>query len=174
MAHKPSWNDPKYGLSYHCVDKVMDETLYKVDEFKAEFHISDKNFKYVQDKLFLHYFFDNVMIFLRVNYCSNNFKPVLFLTETRLLQPDLKSESIIKQLKLIKKLLPIPLIIPLSTQLFKAVKTGELKELNERITRFYEKRRVSSKKLKSYFDEKGYNTLSATLSSVVNLRYLLY
>lgn len=165
--------EEKYGLVYHCIDDVITDTLYKVDEFKANFHISDKNFKYVQDKLFLHYFFENTMAFLREKNPSP-YKPVLFLTDERLEQVDLKSEIIIKQLKIIKKLLPIPFIIPLPKQVLKAKKNGEWKELNEKITGFYLKRKVSTQKLKNYFDDKGYSTLSATLSSVVNLKHLLY
>jgi hypothetical protein len=174
MLYRSSWNDARYGLAYHCVDNVITTALDRVDDFKAEFHISDKNLKYVQDKLFLHYLFDSIMEFLRKNTTDNTFKPVLFLSEERIQQKDLQSEVIIKQLKLIKKLLPIPLLIPLSAQIFISNREGNLKELNEKIVNFYAKRKVSVRRLKNYFDDKGYSTISDTLSSMVNLKHLFY
>ena len=137
MSYRPVSVEEKYGLAYYCVDNVLTDTQFKVDDFKASFHISDKNFKYVHDKLFLHYFFENVMSFLRENTPPGNYKPVLFLTDERLIQDDLKSEVVIKQIKLIKKLLPIPFVIPLSKSTLKSKKSGEWKELNEKILNFY-------------------------------------
>ena len=167
------YSDLRAGINYFNVDSTIKISVEQVREFKEEYNISSKNFKHVENKILLHNLFENILKLLKNNNTNNSFKPALYVTETMLDSPEMKSEVVLKQLKILKKLLPIPIIIPFSEAVFTGL-DGPLKEINLKCMEFYSKRKIKLKDLVRYFNEKGYSSLSNTLSSTVNLKGLYY
>jgi hypothetical protein len=167
------YSDIRSGINYFNIDSVILDALIQTKEFKEEYNISSKNFKHVENKIILHNLFQNILSLLKNNNINTDYKPVLYVSDKMMETNELKSEIVLKQLKLLKKLLPIPVIIPLSDSIFIGFE-GPLKELNYKCLEFFCKRKIKLKELKRYFTEKGYSTLSNALSSTVNLKGLYY
>lgn len=161
------------GLIFISLETALSETLWEVDNFKQEYNISTKNFKYVEDKLFLHNIFNNIIKLLKENKDIDRYKPVLFIPELVFNQKQIKTPVILKQLRTLKKLLPIPLIIPLADNIF-LNRDGKLKEINNKCLYFYTQRKIKLKELKRYLKDKGYTSLLETLSSIINLKGFYY
>lgn len=165
-----SFTDFRACLNYISIQKSIERTFLEVEDFKNEYCIDNKRFKVVEDKIFLHHLFNNIINLLKENH--SQYKPVLFVPDTMV--GDLKKSVVaLKQLKTLKKLLPVPLIIPLSVNIFTGF-DGEMKELNNKCLEFYSNRKIKLQTLKKYFSDKGYTSLSSTLSSTVNLKGLYY
>jgi len=162
-----------YNFVYINLDKDIEKAFDQIEDFKEEFKIASEKLKHVKDKLFLHYMFINILENIKSVGEVSSMKVVLYITPHTLKDKKLKDSQILKQLKILKSVLPIPLIIPLEEEIFNA-KNGNLIELNKKCLEFYLKRRVSLKQLKKYFDNKGFTTLTATLSNIVNLKGFYY
>lgn len=171
MEKRVSYSDFKAGLIYLNIEKCIEHTFLEVENFKNEYCIDAKRFKVVEDKIFLHHLFENIIELLRKEHST--FKPVLYVPETAFKTGLEKSVVAIKQLKTIKRLLPVPLIVPLSESIFTGFE-GEIKELNNKCLSFYNSRKIKLQTLKRYFSDKGYTSLLTTLSSTVNLKGLYY
>jgi hypothetical protein len=171
---KINYIDNLYKLIYICIDDVIDETVLDVGDFKHEYNISTKNFKFVEDKIYFHHLFLNILKVLRENSLENSYKPVLYISYEKIATKNIKLPIILKQIKVLKSLLPIPLIIPIKTLLFSSKSEGKIKELNLKCSEFYSKRKIKLAKLKKYLDTKGYTTLNNSLSSIVNLKGVYY
>jgi hypothetical protein len=167
------YSDLRSGLNYHCIDSAIVKALEQADDFKLEYHISDKNFKHVEDKLILHNLFNNILEILRKETVNPSFKRVLYISEDFIRTKTMKSPVLIKQLRVLKKILPIPFIVPLSNDAFLGM-DGRVKELNSKCLEFYKRKKIKLKELKRYFNDKGYKSLTATLSGTVNLKGLYY
>jgi hypothetical protein len=164
-----SYIDSIYKLKYIDTVEALNKTLLDVEDFKLEYQISPKNFKYIQKNILFHFLFINLISLLREVNLNNEFKPVLYVDEKNI--PS--SLPLIEQLKKIKKIFPIPFLIGVDTSLFTG-SGGPLKEINRKVMNFYGKRRVELREIKKYLDTKGFNTLSNTLSSVVDLKGFYY
>lgn len=169
-----SYSDKIFKLIYLQIDEILDKTFLDVEDFKLEYNISAKNFKYVEDKIFFHNLFVNVLNLIRNNSKETDLKPVLFLTNSYINKETRKIQIALRQLKILKKLLPIPLIIPLKTDVFSAKQPGLLREINHKCSNFYCKRKIRLSEVKKYLDTKGYTTLNSTLSGIVNLKGVYY
>ena len=171
MAIFHSYTDLKSGLIFISIDGCIERTFLEVEDFKNEYCIESKKFKFVEDKIFLHHLFENVIKLLRKE--SSKYKPVLLVTEEYLTSDLNKSATALRQLKTIKRLLPVPLIIPLSRHIFTGL-GGDFKELTNKCLSFYQNRKIKLQTVKKYFSDKGYTSLLTTLSSTVNLKGLYY
>jgi len=164
------YTDLLYKLKYVCIDNLIDETVLDVDGFKIEYRLTDKNFKYIKKNIVFHFLFLNVLKLLKNIVTEDSYKPVLFVSCEKII----KDNTLEDQLKLLKKLLPIPVLLSLDQDIIFKGFPGPLKELNSKVLSFYQKRKVKLKDLKKYFDDKGFSALSHTLSSVVDLKGFYY
>ena len=162
-----------YGFVYLSLDDIVNKSFNQIEDFKEEFCIPETKLKHVKDRLFLHYFFTNIMEYVRSIKIEEGLRVVLYITEKKLSEKEFKDPSILKQLKTLKKLLPLPFIIPLKESLIKE-KAGDMLEINKKCLEFYSKRKVKLKQIKKYFDDKGYTTLTSSLSNIVNLKGFYY
>lgn len=167
------YSDLRSGLNYFNIDNIVKLSISQTSDFKEEYNISSKSFKHVENKILLHNLFENILKLLKSNNINPSFKPVLYITEKMCISPEVKEDIVFTQLKILKKLLPIPFIIPLSESVFSGF-DGPIRELNSRCMELFNKRKIKLKELKRYFSEKGYTSLSNTLSSTVNLKGLYY
>lgn len=164
------YTDLIYRLKYICIDDLVRQTILDAEGFKIDYCLSDRNFKYVKKNIVFHFLFLNTLQLLKTHVPGNPFKPALFTSK----QLEIDDEVIEAQLKLLKRLLPVPVILSLDDYLTFRGKLGPLKEMNSRVLNFYQNRKVKLKNLKKYFNEKGFNTLANTLSSVVDLKGFYY
>jgi hypothetical protein len=165
------YTDLLFKFKYVCIDGLIDETNLDVEDFKIEYCISDKKFKHVENNILFHYLFLNVIKLARSLDLEIGYKLVLFVTDKKLESKDL---NLILQLKNLKKILPIPLLISVNQEEVFVGLYGKMKETNNRVLNFYSKRKVKFKEVKKYLDNKGFNTLSNTLSSMVDLKGFYY
>lgn len=163
------FRDEKFKFNYIDLEKTLDSTLLDIADFKLEYNISSKNFKYVDKNVTFHCLFKNILNSVKYYNKLNGFKPVIYVVDSCLKQ---KPKSLIDQLKVIKRLLPIPFFIIKDKDLENS--WGLLKELNMKGMDFYSNRKVKIKDLKKYLNDNGYSTLANTMSSIVNLKGFYY
>lgn len=173
MEKVAEYSDLIFKLKYFCIDGLIDETILDVKDFKIEYCISDRKFKHVEQDILFHYLFLNVIKLIRNSVIEKGFKPVLYVSKNKA-ETDVFDVNIALQIKKLKKLLPIPLIIPLDEAEVFYGAYGRIKEVNSKILNFYSKKKVKIKEVKKYLDNKGFNTLSNTLSSIVDLKGFYY
>lgn len=163
------FEDVKFKFNYIDLEPTIEKTLLDVEDFKLEYHISNKNFKYVEKNIIFHNLFTNILEIVKYYNQLNGFKPVLYTVENYIKR---KPEVLIKQLKVLKKVLPVPFFV------FKGNITddayGKLKEMNMKSMNFYSNKRVKLKDIKKYLNDNGYSTLANTMSSIVNLKGFYY
>lgn len=169
MEKITEYKDLLYKISYINISSTIQKSLLDVEDFKLEYNISSKSFKHVESKIIFHFLFLNILKYLRSADKIDSFKISLYTDSKEKL-----NDVTLKQLKILKKILPIPIFIALDEQSTFTGLYGGLKELNNKVINFYQKRRVKLKELKKYLDNKGFNTISNTLSSVVDLKGFYY
>ena len=165
------YTDLLFKFKYVCIDSLIDETNLDVEDFKIEYCISDKKFKHVESNILFHYLFLNVIKLVRSLNLETGYKLVLFVTDKKL---DSKNLNLILQLKNLKKILPIPLLISINQEEVFTGLYGKMKEINNKVLNFYSKRKVKFREIKKHLDDKGFNALSNTLSSIVDLKGFYY
>lgn len=163
------FKDTKFKFNYIDLETTIEKTLLDVEDFKLEYHISTKNFKYVEKNIIFHNLFTNILDLVKYYNQLNGFKPVLYTIESYIKQ---KPETLIKQLGVLKKVLPMPFFI--FKENIKDDPYGKLREMNVKSMDFYINKRVKLKDIKKYLNSNGYSTLSNTMSSTVDLKGFYY
>ena len=164
------YTDPVYKLQYNCIDSVVENTLLDIEGFKIEYCLSEQKFKHVKKNVIFHFLFLNTINYIRELKIQDNFKLSLFISEEIVI----KDQEIITQIKALKKLLPIPLLVFVNSNYLFRGNYGPLKEQNNKIMSFYQNRKVKLKELKKHLNDKGFSALSHALSSVVDLKGFYY
>jgi len=166
------YTDLIFKLKYICIDSLIDETVLDVNDFKLEYCISDKKFKHVERDIIFHYLFLNVIKLIRDLNLESGFKPVIYISKEKF--EKILDVSLLLQIKKLKKLLPIPMFVCVEEFEVFYGSDGKMKEINNKSLNFYSKRKVKIREVKKYLDDKGFNTLSNTLSSIVDLKGFYY
>ena len=163
------FKDVKFKFNYIDLESTIEKTLLDVEDFKLEYHISNRNFKYVEKNIIFHNLFTNILELVKHYNQLNGFKPVLYTIENYIKQ---KPEILIKQLKVLKKVLPIPLFV--FRENIAEDPMGKMREMNNKSMDFYTNKRVRLRDIKKYLNNNGYSTLANTMSSTVDLKGFYY
>jgi hypothetical protein len=134
-------------------------------------HVNDINTLKDKDlkKLIFHYV---ITLILRKKKNSSK-RPVYFFNKTFLMEFVDKRyvKCFVSIIKHLKTLLPVPLIFVNNDDIF-INNNGELKDLNERVTNFYQNFKKSTAKLRKYLQSEEFYELVKVLNNIKNIKQL--
>jgi len=148
-----------------CSDLIINVYISILKQIPNINQLKDKDLK----KLIFHY----IVISLLKRKKRNNRRPVYFFNSTFFTEFVDKRyvKCFIMIIKHLKSLLPTPLILVEKEDLFKT-DSGELKELNEKISNFYINNKRGTTQLRKYLRNEEFYELIKVLSNIKNIKQL--
>lgn len=161
-----SFTNKEYNLVYIDASDLIVNVYLMIFKHVCDINtLKDKDLK----KLIFHYV---ITLILRKNKNSSK-RPVYFFNKTLLMEFVDKRyiKCFVSIIKHLKTLLPVPLIFVNNDDIF-INNNGELKDLNERITNFYQNFKKSTAKLRKYLQSEEFYELVKVLNNIKNIKQL--
>lgn len=155
-----------YNLLYIDCSGIVLDTVENIAALSIE-KLNTSDIK----KLTFHFFIK--FILEKSKKKRKSLRPVYYIFSDSLKMLDDNYYQIFKYvIKQLNSMVPVPIIVLDDVNIF-VKNNGSLKELNEKMSDYYIKRKVSSRKLNKYVNKEEYYELTKVLNDVSNIALLL-